>query len=328
MMLRSLLFLLVIAAVSCSKAEDQLSALAPIFGDGQSPQVIGAVPYPGQVGVVPSASVSILFNKAMNSQRCSGAFSISPSATGATVVAGNALLFTPGQNLATGTYNVTLSTSCEDLEGRDLEAAYSGSFVVGSPGNFAPRVVAVGLASQGGCTGLGSSGSGVGGDWTLPVCWWEESLAMLPPSSYTFRGGDTGTGALGLPNDCADVTTDNFRLIFNNYMNPGVTANATTLRRLSGPATTIRAASYSWSDCQAVSPFGCRALTVSFSELEASCNGAAAFGTIATGGDFNLGLTVGSPAGFPLYMIQVDTTALDSAGKPPSFQFNFTMEGK
>ncbi len=153
-------------------------------------------------------------------------------------------------------------------------------------------------------------------------------MSMLTPSSYTFRGGDTGAGALASAVDCPDVSTDNFRLIFNNYMNPGVTVSATTLRRLSGPITTIRLASHGWTDCQAVYPYGCRVLTVSFSELEATCNGTGFFGTVATNGDFNLGVTTGSPAGFPQYMIQVDTTALDAAGKNPENQFNFSMEGK
>lgn len=74
----------------------------------------------------------------------------------------------------------------------------------------------------------------------------------------------------------------------------------------------------------------CRALTVAFAEAEASCNGAALFGSSVAPsvGDFNLQFTTGSPAGLPRYMIQVDTTATDSNGFKPTGTFTFTMEGK
>lgn len=309
--------MILLLLMACAKAEDKLSALAPFFGDDLNPRVIGATPFPGQSGVSPSTTVGLLFNKAMSSQICTGAFSISPSVTGATVVAGNALTFTPGAALATGTYSVSLSSSCEDVDGRDLETAYNGSFIVGNAGNFAPRVIAVGLESHSNCIMSGSTGSASGGDWTISSCWWDESLPTLTPSSYKFRGGDPA---------CADVNTDNIRLIFNNYMNPGATANATTLRRISGTTTTTRLSSYVWSDCQTTSPFGCRVLTTSFADLDATCGGAGAFGNTAAG-DFNLAATAGSAAGFPFYTIQVDTTAQDASGKAPALQFNFTMEG-
>lgn len=313
---------------ACAKAEDKLGALAPYFGDDLSPRVVAASPFPGQTGVVTNSTVGLVFNRAMEPQRCAAAFSISPSVVGATVVVGNALVFTPGNNLPTGTYSVTLSTNCEDLEGRDLETSYSGSFVVGTPGNFSPRVIAVGLESQANCNTSSATGSASGGDWTIGNCWWSEGLLMLSPGQYTFRAGDTGGGGLGIPADCPDVNTDNFRVIFNNYMNTGVTANATTLRRLSGPLTSIRLASHSWSDCQSVAPYGCKVLTAVFSEDLASCNTTTAFGTVATSGDFNLALSAGSPAGYPQYMLQVDTTALDANGKAPVAQFSFSVEGK
>jgi len=109
-------------------------------------------------------------------------------------------------------------------------------------------------------------------------------------------------------------------------MEPNTTLNAVSLKRLSNPST-IALATWSWADCNPSNSTYCLALTLVYAEEEAGCNGAL-FGTAATGGDFNLQATVGSPAGFPRYQIQVDTTAADQNGFKPSSTFIFTMEGK
>lgn len=228
---------------------------------------------------------------------------------------------------------MSVTSNCEDKEGRDLQVPYSASFTVGAGGvQSQPTIVAVGLESQGaGCSVLGSVGSASGANWTSSTCFWDSTLPILGPSSYQFQGGDNGTGTPGnFVNACADVNTDNFILIFNNYMNPSSTVNAITLTRLSPPPSSMRLATWTWSDCQTVSPYGCRAVDLVFSELEASCNGGSTLGPAAYGpnGDFNLQATAGSPAGFPRYMIQMDTTARDIFGRAPISNFNFAVEGK
>lgn len=307
---------------ACSKAEDALGMLAPLAGDNLNPRVVASVPAASQIGVAPAQIVQLYFNKTMHSQRCIGAFSISPTVVGYTSVVDQVLTFAPNSVFSTGTYSMTLTRDCEDEEGRDLETTFNASFYVGAPLAVAPRVTAVGLQSQGSCTGAGSTGSSSGADWTSSSCFWDENLTMLNPTSYRFRGGDDGSGTATA---CADVNTDNFRIIFNNYMQTGVTINAISLSRLSPPTTFIRLSSYSWSDCQTASPYGCRVVTLQYAEQESTCNGVGAFGTAV--GDFNLGVTAGSPAGFPLYMIQVSTSALDVNGRSPASSFAFVVEG-
>ncbi len=128
-------------------------------------------------------------------------------------------------------------------------------------------------------------------------------------------------------NACADVNTDNFRLIFTQYMDLSTTASAISLTRLSGPATLIKLASHSWSDCQSVAPFGCRVITLAFSEAEATCNGNVNFGNNTTSGDFNLSQTTPSVADFPFYRLEVDTTARTIDGTTMSSTFTFDVEG-
>ncbi|GBF52095.1 Ig-like protein [Leptospira ryugenii] len=65
-----------------------------------------------------------------------------------------------------------------------------------------------------------------------------------------------------------------------------------------------------------------------FAELESSCNGTTAFGNAGTGGDFNLLQSNTAPAGYPYYMISVDTTAKDVNNVSFPSTFNFSMEAK
>ncbi|HNM05740.1 MAG TPA: hypothetical protein PKK05_22685, partial [Leptospiraceae bacterium] len=103
--------------------------------------------------------------------------------------------------------------------------------------------------------------------------------------------------------------------------------NYVRLDRVSPPFTTIRLASWEWTDCQASYPFGCRVLTLIYSEQEASCNGAL-FGNGTTGGDFNLMRTDNMPAGVPVYTLTVGSGARDANGISIGTDFRFSMEGK
>ena len=310
----------------CSKIDDQLAAFSPILGDTQAPEVLYSLPAHGAAGVADNQAITIFFSKDIDPQKCTPAFAISPAVTGFYQVGFSALTFTPESPLGVGTYTVTVSTACEDWENRNLKNEYTASFSVNTGTIESPRVIAAGLESHGaGCDAYGDQGSATGGDWNLNSCWWDESKPMLSPSSYTFRGGDDGSGVFGANGGCADVNTDNFRLIFNNYMNPAVTVDAVNLTRISPPLNTIRLSNWSWSDCQAVAPYGCRVLTLVYAEQQASCNGNTSFGSAI--GDFNLGVTAGSAAGFPNFSIEVTLTARDVFGQIPAAKFNFAMEG-
>ncbi|MEI7013679.1 Ig-like domain-containing protein [Leptospira licerasiae] len=272
--------------------------------------------------------VVITFSEAMNTAKTTLAVSASFAGDFDWSGGGTILTITPDVPFVYGTrYNVNISTSAESALGYTMSTAVTSSFVAGGI-TGAPTVQAIGVESQGCASSFPGVGSVAGGDWTLGSCYWDSSLAVLTASSYRFRGGDDGSGASASAAACSDVTTDNFKIIFSNYMNPTTTASAVRLQRLSPPLTTVKMASYSWSDCQAAYPYGCRVLITSFSELEASCNGSLAFGNASTGGDFNLLRTDNAPANFPFYQLFVDTTAIDVNGVNLKNQFQFVMEGK
>ncbi len=281
----------------------------------------------GCLGNSASNPITYNFSRPMNPIQTQASISISPSLTGSYVWSNNnqTLVFTPDAKLTYGIrYTITIGQSASSSDFIPVSSSSIYSFTAGGPVTSAPSVQAFGVESQGCSNSFPGTGSVTGGNWSIGSCYWDSTLPVLTPSSYTFRAGDTGNGALGSSVDCADVNTDNFRIIFSNYMEPNSTVNATRLRRLSPPSTVVQLASWSWSDCQAVTPFGCRALTVIFSEMEASCNGSQ-FGSL---GDFNLLRSDNAPAGFPYYLISVDTSARDVNNLPLSSTFNFSMEAK
>lgn len=304
---------LLLAAVClwrCSEAEDALSGLTPILGDSQYLNVLGSLPFPGQVNVTPTTKLTFTFNKSFDTQKCISALTVIPATAGFYLAGGNVLEFTPNAQLSAGIYTATLSKDCEDLDGRDLEREFTTSFAVGQ--GITPAVQAVGLASQACSATFPGVGSATGGDHTLASCWWDSSLSILSPTNYEFRGNSA----------CADAATDNIRVIFNAYMNPGVTINAITLTRQSPPFSTVRKATWLWSDCQSSAPFGCRVVTVAFTE-EANACGGAGFG----GNDFNLEEDLAALGDFPLYLLEVDTSAESIDGANPAQSFVFGIEG-
>lgn len=322
-----------IAAVSCENQQQNNENLAMLAGFDESLlgnlqlTVITTSPVQNQSDVDDGQQVEIIFSKPIHPGRCTSAFLFDNDNDGQVLAGGNALKFSPNATLSTGTHVAELTTDCEDLSGGDLVTPLTLTFNVGE--TVVPAVQAVGLESQGCSNTYPGTGSASGGDHTLGSCWWDSGLAVLSPTNYEFRGGDDGTGGPTLTNACTpDVTSDNFRVIFSQYMDPATTANAITLTRLSGTSTQIRAATHVWTDCQSVSPFGCRVITISFAEAEASCNGPANFGDNSTGGDFNLGQTdAPAVANFPLYRLEVDTTASSAEGTNLGTTFAFDVEG-
>ncbi|MCW7506147.1 Ig-like domain-containing protein [Leptospira paudalimensis] len=274
------------------------------------------------------------FSRPMDQIQTQSNISFSPSFTGnfSWSVDSLTLTFTPDAKFNFGTrYTITLGSGAKAQDGIFVAGSLVYSFVAGGALTDAPFVQAIGVESQTCPATYPGVGNATGGDWLLGSCYWDSSLPVLSPTSYRFRGGDSGTGTgpnLSNSASCLDVNTDNFRLIFSNYMDLNATINAVKLRRQSPPSTFVQLSTWSWSDCQAVYPFGCRVLTVVFAELEASCNGTSSFGNVSTSGDFNLLQSNTNPAGFPFYMLTVDTSAKDVNGIPIKSTFNFSMEAK
>lgn len=310
---------------SCSEnLENPFLATPPakaLFGDTKHPRVVFSDPVAGATNVERSKVITLTFNKEINANRCPAAFVLQPPHEGFSKVLGNYFTFTPKDILNEQTYTMSMLKGCEDKDGHDLLTQFDAVFHVGSSlGPIQNTVQAVGLESQNCPATFPGQGSGVGGNHALGSCWWDNTLPMLTASSYTLRGGDDGSGTAAA---CNDVNTDNIRIIFNRYMDPSTTVNAITLTRKSPPLSTIRLASWAWTDCQLESPYGCRVVTLVFSEDRSSCNGVAAFGNP----DFNLERSDNTPAGYPFYTLEIDRTARDASGNGFSNSFSFSMEG-
>lgn len=297
-------------SLQCSELENKTGDLLPLIGAVDVLRVTGSIPFPGQQGVSQTTRIGFSFSKDIDVQKCISAFTISPSVAGGFSGGGVLLEFIPNAVLTPGSYVASLSRTCEDTSGRDLEAEYTVSFgVSASAPAITPAVQAVGLASQTCAATYPGTGAAAGGDHTLGSCWWDNSLPILSPTDYEFRGD----------NACADVNTDNLRIIFNTYMNIGATINAINVTRQSPPSSSVKKATWTWSDCLATAPFGCRVVTIAFTE-EANACGGAGFG----GNDFNL--QQDTPlADFPFYILEVDGTALsfDGIALPETFTFGF-----
>lgn len=275
--------------------------------------------------------ITIQFSRPMSQAQTLAGFSISPNLTGIFLWSGGdqILTFTPDAKFTFGVrYTISVNTIATSSDRIPFDQNTSYSFVAGGAITDAPIVQAIGVASQGCSNSFPGVGQALGGNWLAANCFWDSSLPVLGPNAYQFRGGDAGNGVSGSSLSCLDVNTDNFRIIFSKYMNISATINAIRLQRTSPPGTVIQLASWNWADCQAAYPFGCRVVTLSYSELESSCNGTMAFGNAATSGDFNLSRTDNMPAGYPFYMITIDTGAKDTNNIPLSSTFQFGMEGK
>ncbi|MGE8721845.1 Ig-like domain-containing protein [Leptospira terpstrae] len=223
-------------------------------------------------------------------------------------------------------YHIQFPAGLRSLDGEELTATIRLGFLVGMDGND-PEVIGFGLESQNCGLGIQELGSIAGSRWDSLTCFWSRGLPMLSPNFYQFRGGDDGTGGSLSSQACADVNTDNFRIMFNQYMDTSSVIGATRLSKISPPSTNIRLSTWVWSHCQTVSPFGCRELTYSFAESEASCNGSL-FGNIATGGDFNLSASATAPSFYPFYEFRLDAEAKSSSGKKMKSAFVIQVEAK
>ncbi|TGK47898.1 Ig-like protein [Leptospira kanakyensis] len=219
-------------------------------------------------------------------------------------------------------YHILLPAGVHSLDGSTLSATFRRDFFVGNVSD--PEVIGFGLESQNCGLGIQEFGSLTGARWDSGFCFWSLGLPILNPHSYQFRGGDDGTGT---NTACADVNTDNFRILFNQYMDTTSVIGATRFSKISPPSSNIRLSTWVWSHCQTVSPYGCRELTYSYAESEASCNGSL-FGNITTGGDFNLSASSFAPNFYPYYEFRLEAEAKSILGKRMKNVFVIQVEAK
>ncbi|TGM01190.1 Ig-like domain-containing protein [Leptospira jelokensis] len=212
------------------------------------------------------------------------------------------------------------------LDGKKTSEPIRFDFFVGV-GVTDPSVIGFGLESQNCGIGIQELGSASHSRWDANTCFWSSGLPILTPENYHFRGGDDGTGDSGETGACADVNTDNFKIFFNEYMDTTSVISASRLTKISPPSSNIRLSSWVWNHCQSEYPYGCRELTYSFAESEASCNGSL-FGNNVTGGDFNLTNSSTSPNFYPFYEFRLDSDAKSSLGKKMQHAFVIQMEAK
>lgn len=233
----------------------------------------------------------------------------------------------PDSNLLPETrYHILFPKGIHANDGAELKETIQRNFLVG-PDLSDPEVIGFGLESQNCGLGTQEIGSVTGARWDSNFCFWSRGLPILSPNFYQFRGGDDGTGISGSTLACADVNTDNFRIFFNQYMDTTSVIGASRLSKISPPSTNIRLSTWVWTNCQTTYPFGCRELTYSYAESEASCNGTL-FGNIATGGDFNLSASASSPNFYPYYEFRLEPEAKSISGKRMKVGFVIQVEAK
>lgn len=223
-------------------------------------------------------------------------------------------------------YHILFPAGLHSLEGGEVLEALRLNFLVGKDLSD-PEVIGFGLESQNCGLGVQELGSVTGARWDSGSCFWSSGLPILSPYFYQFRGGDDETGGSGSVQACADVNTDNFRIFFNQYMDTTSVIGATRFSKISPPSTNIRLSTWVWSHCQTVFPFGCRELTYSYAESEASCNGSV-FGNISTGGDFNLSASALAPNFYPYYEYRLESEAKSISGKRMKSAFVIQVEAK
>lgn len=223
-------------------------------------------------------------------------------------------------------YRLILASGVSALDGSKISQPIQFDFFMGE-GIKPPEVIGFGVASQSCGLGIQEIGSITGARWDSGTCFWSRGLAILSPHFYQFRGGDDGSGESGSPSACADVATDNIKLFFDQYVDPISVITSSRLTKISPPTSNIRLSTWEWSFCQTVYPYGCREVTYSFAESEASCNGSL-FGNNSTGGDFNLSNSVWAPNFYPYYEFRLDTEVRSVTGKRMSSPFVIQMEAK
>ena len=333
------LYILIIL-IYCNDFKNSITKekLFPVIDNIDEFKFLSSIPANASDNILSNTTITFNFSGIPKFDSCFKAISIVPPIRGKYREINFGLEFIPDTAISPGTYSITILKTCENISGVDLK----------NPGNFyftvrkepdpippapppvvvqppAPFVQAVGVESQICGETYPARGSSSGGDWTMGLCYWDSSLPILTPDKYRFRGGDDGSGIVGSANACADVITDNFKIVFSEYMNPASSVLGVKLKRNSPPASNPLLSSYLWKDCAGL---GCRVLILKFSEMEASCNGSL-YGNSNTGGDFNLQSTLNSPLGFPQYTIYIDSKLAKSIeGIPLNSDFYFSMEGK
>lgn len=106
-----------------------------VNADAVKPYIVSTVPTYGQTGILPTATLTFVFSKAVDQASLIPGITITPSVIGAFTVnaTGETVTFTPQSNLLNGTvYTVNINTGVKDLVGNSLLQGQTISFVVGT----------------------------------------------------------------------------------------------------------------------------------------------------------------------------------------------------
>lgn len=265
-----------------------------------------------QSDICVSNDIYINFDEEMDQSSVENAISFSPSVDITFAWVGNQLQVNFINPMDGDTdYTLTVSTSAKDLAGNNLQSEYALYF---KTEDTAPRVRAIGVESQTNCDSsadMGADAFGLGTiiDENATSCWWDDRYDIASFNLYHFIPGDDAC--------FADTDTDNIVLIFNRSMSSLETINAISVDRISPPSSSVEITSYRWEDNNQV-------LYLTLGETLATCSGSAALaaGSYDLASDANLG-----EPNYPIYQIEVDTTAEDTEGNSLSKNFIFAFEG-
>lgn len=126
---RLILGLIVLAALLAACSDDDGPTTPTITPDTTAPQVVGAYPDPGDVGVSLDDSVYVLFNEAMDPDSADGAVTMSAGTVSGWAWSSDRVLAVGHTDWPEGTeVTVTVGTALQDTAGNALAAAHVFSF--------------------------------------------------------------------------------------------------------------------------------------------------------------------------------------------------------
>lgn len=301
----------------------------------------------------PKQVIELHFNENISKETCRKAVRFSEPIPFSLQSHDRTLVWSPEKEISDGAHQLTVTTICENAEGKNLSKEYILPISVSAPPKPKPippepvvppppppvpppptppipepiiplRILAIGVSSQN-CGGkYPEKGSSTGGDWLANSCYWDESLKILGSNKYRFRGGDSGLGAFGSTEGCADITTDNFVLQFSESVSVQEIWEKVKLEKINPPSTIVRLARVLPAFCEGSSETLCKQFTLIFAEQEATCNGSL-FGRLQ---DLNLGETRFSGEGESLYRITIPRSLQSELKRSLKEDFKFLVEGR
>ncbi|MFH1231523.1 MAG: Ig-like domain-containing protein [Planctomycetota bacterium] len=200
--------------------------------DTTPPTVLSVSPSNNSIDVSVSTNISVTFSEAMNQSTAQGAFSISPSVSGAFSWTGNIMTFDPTGNLTYSTlYTCTISNAATDLAGNNIASQYQWSFTTSalSP----PPTCTTNAATNITATSATLNGTVNPNGFNVTSCYFDYASGTTPPTygltatvSPLPGSGTTGVAVSANISSLSTNTLYNFRVVATNA---GGTTNGSNL---------------------------------------------------------------------------------------------------